>query len=111
MNIVLHTRQANVAEDFKTIVNEKLNSMERFNVTIERVEVEVVHEPNPRQGKQSHRVILTAHGAGPLLRAEAAAFNDVAAFDLAIKNFELQIRKIHEKSKDRGKETLRKRVV
>ncbi len=111
MNIVLHTRQANVAEDFKTIVNEKLKSMERFNVTIERVEVEVVHEPNPRQGKQSHRVILTAHGAGPLLRAEAAAFNDVAAFDLAIKNFELQIRKIHEKSKDRGKETLRKRVV
>ena len=111
MNIVLHTRQANVAEDFKTIVNEKLNSMERFNVTIERVEVAVVHEPNPRQGKQSHRVILTAHGAGPLLRAEAAAFNDVAAFDLAIKNFELQIRKIHEKSKDRGKETLRKRVV
>ncbi|MEK6647793.1 MAG: ribosome-associated translation inhibitor RaiA [Actinomycetota bacterium] len=111
MNIVLHARQAQVADDFKTIVDEKLRSMNRFSVVIERVEVEVIHEANPRQGKLSHRVILTAHGAGPLLRAEAVAFNDVAAFDLAVKNFELQIRKIHERAKDIGHDSVRNKAV
>lgn len=100
MNIIFHSRHAALAEDFPEIAREKLTSMERFSVNIERVEVEVIHEQNPRQGKHSHRVILTAHGAGPMIRSEAAEFNDVAAFDDAIKNFELQIRKIHERSKD-----------
>jgi len=109
MKIHIHTRNADLAEDFREIVEEKLNSMERFSVQIERVEVEVLHEANPRQGKNSHRVILTSHGAGPLIKSEAAEFNDVAAFDGAIKAFSLQIRKIHEKTKDYDRETLRKR--
>jgi ribosomal subunit interface protein len=108
MKIHIHTRNADLAEDFREIVEEKLNSMERFSVQIERVEVEVLHEANPRQGKNSHRVILTSHGAGPLIKSEAAEFNDVAAFDGAIKSFALQIRKIHEKTKDYDRETLRK---
>ena len=109
MKIHIHTRNADLAEDFREIVEEKLHSMERFSVQIERVEVEVLHEANPRQGKNSHRVILTSHGAGPLIKSEAAEFNDVAAFDAAIKAFALQIRKIHEKTKDYDRETLRKR--
>lgn len=109
MKIHIHTRNADLAEDFREIVEDKLNSMERFSVQIERVEVEVLHEANPRQGKNSHRVILTSHGAGPLIKSEAAEFNDVAAFDGAVKAFALQIRKIHEKTKDYDRETLRKR--
>ncbi|HUW86759.1 MAG TPA: ribosome-associated translation inhibitor RaiA [Candidatus Paceibacterota bacterium] len=111
MKIVIHARQAQLAEDFKKIVEEKLHSMNRFSVVIDRVEVEIIHEGNPRQGKFSHRVILTSHGVGPLLRAQAAAFNDVAAFDLAIKNFELQIRKIHERDKEIAHDSLRKKAV
>ena len=111
MKIVIHARQAELAEDFREIAQEKLMSMERFNVTIDRVEVEILHEQNPRQGKHAHRVILTSHGAGPLMRAEAAEFNDLAAFDEAIKNFELQIRKHHEKSKSHDRETLRNKPL
>jgi hypothetical protein len=107
MKIQIHTRNSDLAEDFKQIVEEKLNSLERFSVVIERIEVEVLHENNPRQGKQSHRVIITSHGSGPLLRAEAAEFNDLAAFDSAIKTIDLQIRKVHEKSKDYNRETLK----
>ncbi len=107
MKIVIHARHAELAADFREIAEEKLLSMERFSVTIERVEVEILHEQNPRQGKHSHRVILTSHGSGPLMRAEAAEFNDVAAFDAAIKNFELQIRKHHERSKSHDRKTLR----
>jgi ribosome-associated translation inhibitor RaiA len=82
--------------------------MDRFSVVIDRVEVEVLHEANPQQGKHAHSVVLTSHGSGPLLRAEAAEFNDLAAFDSAIKAFALQIRKIHERTKEHDRETLRK---
>lgn len=108
MKILIHTRNADLAEDFKSIAEEKLNSMERFNVVIDRVEVEVLHEANPHQGKHKHKVVLTSHGSGPLLRAEAAEFNDLAAFDIAIKAFALQIRKINERAKDYDRDTLRK---
>ena len=109
MEIIIHARQAQLAEDFKSIVVEKLKSMDRFHVLMERVEVEIIHEAIPSQGKNSHRVILTARGAGPLVRAEATGFNDVAAFDNGIANFELQLRKIHEKSKDFDRTSVRKR--
>ena len=107
MEIIIHTRHAELASDFKEIAVEKIQSMERFSVTIDRIEVEVTHEPNTRQGKNSHKVVITSHGAGPLLRAEATGFNDLAAFDDAIESVELQIRKIHEKSKSFTRQTLR----
>jgi ribosomal subunit interface protein len=111
MKIQIHARNAQLAEDFREITEEKLNSMERFGVVIDRVEVEVLHETNPRLGKHSHRVIVTSHGSGPLLRAEASEFNDLAAFDSAMKSFDTQIRKIHEKSKDHKRETLRDKEI
>jgi len=107
VKIIIHTRHAELASDFKSIAEEKLQSMERFSVTIDRIEVEVLHEANPRQGKNSHKVVITSHGSGPLLRAEASAFNDLAAFDEAIKNIELQIRKIHEREKSHDRHTVR----
>ena len=111
MKIIIHTRHAELASDFKEIAEEKLLSMERFSITIDRIEVEVLHEANPRQGKHSHKVVITSHGSGPLLRAEAASFNDVAAFDDAIKNIELQIRKIHEREKSHDRHTFRNMKV
>ena len=107
MQIVFHTRQANLAEDFKDITSEKLKSLLRFNVPLDRVEVEITHEQNPKLGKQSHKVVLTSKGSGPLVRAEAMDFNDLAAFDLAVKSFELQLRKIHEKSKNHSRQSIK----
>jgi ribosomal subunit interface protein len=107
VKIIIHTRHAELASDFKEIAEGKLHSMERFSVVIDRIEVEVTHEANPRQGKHSHKVVITSHGSGPLLRAEATGFNDLAAFDEAVSNIELQIRKIHEKDKSHDRQTLR----
>ncbi len=106
MQIVLHTRNAQLAEDFGEIATEKLKSLSRFNVHIEAMKVEIKHENNPRQGKRSHSVTLTSHGAGPFMRAEGVGFNDLAAFDKAVASLELQIRKIHERSKDVPRETV-----
>ena len=111
MKIIIHPRHAELASDFHEIVENKLQSMERFSVLIERIEVEILHESNPRQGKHSHKVVLTSHGSGPSLRAEASEFNDLAAFDEAVKSIELQIRKIHEKSKSVNRETIRKKPI
>lgn len=111
MKIVIHSKNAHLAEDFTTIVEQKLTSMQRFNVVIERVEVEIVHEQNPRQGKKSHKIVIASYGAGPAFRSESAEFNDLAAFDQAVENFELQIRKLHERSKSYDHETLRKAKI
>ncbi len=107
MEILFHTRKAHLAEDFKAIASEKLETLTRFNVKLDRIEVEIIHEQNPKQGKHSHRVILTAKGVGPLIRSEASEFNDVAAFDLAVKSFELQLRKIHEKSRAHSRDSIK----
>lgn len=108
MEIVIHARNANLAEDFREIATEKLRSLDRFSVKVESIKVEVKHEANPRFGKSSHEVHLTTTGAGPFMRAEGTGFNDLAAFDKAVTALELQIRKIHEKSKDVSHESLRK---
>ena len=107
MEIIFHTRKAAIAADFKKIATDKINSLQRLHVKVDRIEVEIIHEGNPSQGKRSHTVIITSHGAGPLLRAEAAAFNDLAAFDEAIRKVELQLRKRHERSTDHKRESVR----
>jgi ribosomal subunit interface protein len=109
MQIVIHARNANLAEDFRTIATEKLKALDRFSVKVESIKVEIVHEQNPRFGKSAHEVHLTTSGSGPFMRAEGVGFNDVAAFDKAVTALELQMRKIHEKSKDISHESLRKR--
>jgi ribosomal subunit interface protein len=100
MEIVIHSRNAHLAEDFESIVTDKLKSLTRFSVPLDSLKVEVIHENNPHFGKSSHEVHLTTHGSGPFFRAEGAGFNNLAAFDEAVKSLELQIRKVHEKSKD-----------
>ena len=75
---------------------------------IDRIELEVIHESNPKFGKKSHKVVLTSRGSGPLLRSESYGFNDLAAFDDAVENLELQIRKVHERSKEILRGSIRK---
>ncbi len=107
MEIIFHTRHAVLAEDFRSIASEKLHSLHRFAVAIDGIKVEIIHEPNPRFGKTSHSVTLSTQGSGPFVRAEGQAFNDLAAFDQAVKSLELQLRKAHERLKDYPHESLR----
>jgi len=107
MEIIFHSRNAVLAEDFRSIATDKLNTLQRFGVTLDGVKVEIIHESNPRFGKTSHLVKLSSHGSGPFVRGEGQAFNDLAAFDQAVKSFELQLRKEHERVKDYPRETVR----
>jgi len=107
MEIIFHSRNAVLAEDFRSIATDKLHTLQRFGVILDGIKVEIIHEPNPHFGKTSHSVTLTSHGSGPFIRSEGKAFNDLAAFDMAVKSFELQLRKAHERLKDFGHESLR----
>jgi ribosomal subunit interface protein len=111
MEVVIRARSGQLAEDFREIATEKLQSLNRFSIVVETMRVEVVHEPNPSFGKESHSVTLTTSGAGPFLRSEGQAFNDLAAFDLAVKSLELQLRRLHDRRKDYVHETLRTKKV
>ena len=107
MEIVFHTRNADLAEDFRSIASHKLLTLQRFGIPLDGVKVEIIHEANPRFGKTSHSVTLSSFGSGPFMRGEGKAFNDLAAFDQAVKSVELQLRKVHERIKDFGHESLR----
>ena len=107
MQIVFHSRNADLAEDFRGIAKEKLESLLRFGVKLDEVKVEIKHEANPHHGKTSHSVVLTTHGSGPFMRADGEGFNDLAAFDKAVAAIELQIRKIHERNKSHDRNTVR----
>jgi ribosomal subunit interface protein len=108
MKIVVHNHGAALAADFEEIAFERLERLERFHIPIDRIYIDVRHQTNPHFGKKSHNVVLTSHGAGPLLRGEGSGFNDLAAFDEAAEAIELQLRKRHEKSKDIDRTSLRK---
>lgn len=108
MKVVIHNHGTALASDFEEIAISRLERLERFSIPIERIYIDVRHEVNPRFGKHSHRVAVTSHGAGPLLRGEGTGFNDLAAFDEATEAIELQLRKRHERSKDIDRTTVRK---
>jgi ribosomal subunit interface protein len=108
MKILIHSRGFNLAADFKTIAEERINRLTRFNIQIDEIDLEVTRETNPRFGKTSHKVVITSHGSGPLIRAQAYGINDLAAFDLAAEAVEQQLRKKHERAKEIDRSTLRK---
>ncbi len=107
MHIIFHNRQAILANDFKDVATEKLHSIDRFSVKIDRIEVETILEPNPSRGKLAHRVAIRSSGSGPFIHADEHGRTYLAAFDKALKSIVGQIRNIHEKRRDYDRESLR----
>src|SRR3954464_15448452 len=79
VDVVVKGRHIEVSERFRDHVEDKLSRLEKYDHRIIRVEVEVYKEPNPRQADQSVRVEITIRSKGPVIRAEAAAEDKMAA--------------------------------
>ena len=80
--------------------------MEKHDHRIIRVEVEVEKERNPRQADRAVRVELTAFSKGPVIRAEAAAEDKMAALDLALDKMAAQMRRAADRRRvHRGRHT------
>ena len=93
MDVVVKSRHCEVSDRFREHVEEKLSRLEKHDHRVIRVEVEVELERNPRLHDRAVRVELTAFSKGPVVRAEAAAEDKLAALDLAVDKMAAQMRR------------------
>ena len=92
MDIVVRGRNVEVPDHYRQHVAEKLTRVERYNDRIIRVDVELLHEKNPRQSEHCQRVEITCRVAGPVVRVEACAADFYKALDLAAERLERKFR-------------------
>jgi len=70
VDIVVRGRHLELSQRFREHVIDKLGRVDRFGVTLSRVDVEVTKEANPRQADRAFEVELTMHPHS-YLRADA----------------------------------------
>ncbi len=104
MDIVVKGRRMEVSDRFRGHVEDKLAKVERLDPALQRVDVEVSKEPNPRLSDRAYRVELTCRSRGPVIRAEAAAEDKLAALDVAMGRLESRLRKAADRRADRKHE-------
>ena len=93
MDVVVKGRNVVVPEYFREHVAEKLQKVERYDNKIIEVNVELLHERNPRQSDSCQCVEITCVSRGPVVRAEACAPDFYAALDKAIDKLEGRLRR------------------
>ena len=101
MDIVVRGRHVDVSERFREHVTGKLSRIDRFGLPINHIDVEVSHEPNPRQADRAFEVELTCRGTGPVIRAEACAQDKYGATDVALARLEERLRRASDKRRTR----------
>jgi ribosomal subunit interface protein len=101
VDIVFKGRHTSVQERFRRHATAKLAKVERMLRKVIRIDVEVSQEHNPRQYGRRERVELTIRSRGPAIRAEAAADDRYAAFDLAMVRLESRLRRACDRRKAR----------
>ncbi len=93
MEIVVRGRNVEVPEHFRTHVGERLARIERYDHKLIRIDVELLHERNPRQSDSCQRIELTCKSRGPAVRSEACASDFYAALDQACTRLENRFRR------------------
>jgi ribosomal subunit interface protein len=101
VDIIFTARHTDMLERFRTYASGKLAKIEKLDNKTIRIDVEVTAEHNPRQTQSKERVELTVASRGPAIRAEAAAADRYAAFDLAFGKLESRLRRACDRRKDR----------
>ena len=93
MDVVVKGRHCEVSDRFRQHVEEKLTRLEKLDHRVIQVDVEVSKERNPRMSDRAVRVELTMKSRGPVVRAEAAAEDKMAALDMALDRLQARMRK------------------
>jgi ribosomal subunit interface protein len=95
MEIVVRGRNVEVPEHYRQHVEDKVGQSDRFDgkLKILRIDVELFHEPNPRQSANCQRVEITLRGKGPVVRAEAAGPDFYVALDTASQKLDNRLRR------------------
>ncbi|MCC3762837.1 ribosome-associated translation inhibitor RaiA [Glycomyces sp. TRM65418] len=98
MDIVVKGRNVEVPDHYRELVEEKIESkiakyLARYDGEAIDIDVELYHEPNPRQNDHAQRVEITCRPKGAVMRAEACAGDFRSAFELAVTKLGHQLRK------------------
>ena len=97
LETVLCGRNVEVPQHFREHVADKLSRLERYDHKIVRMEVQLSHEPNPRQAKNCQRVEITGRGRGPVVRGEGCSADFYCALDQAVARLEARLRRAHDR--------------
>lgn len=100
MEIVVVGRHTEIKDRFRRHVEDKLAKVEKFAPQVQRIEVVVTRERNPRQADHAERVEVTVRGKGPVVRAEAAASDRYGALDLVQERLLERLRRMRDRAKD-----------
>nr|WP_300339345.1 ribosome-associated translation inhibitor RaiA [Actinomyces sp.] len=100
MDITVVGRNAEISSRLRDYVEEKATKVEQFDPRVQRVEVEVTHERNPRQADTAERAEITVISKGPIIRAEASSSDRFAAFDIAMGKLTERLRRARDRKKD-----------
>ncbi|HEU0086181.1 MAG TPA: ribosome-associated translation inhibitor RaiA [Pseudonocardiaceae bacterium] len=99
MDIVVKGRNVEVPEHYRVHVADKLARVKRYDHKAIRYDVELFHEPNPRQSKSCQRVEITGQCRGQTVRAEACGPDFYAALDTAVSKLENRLRRVADRRK------------
>ncbi|MCW2494580.1 ribosome-associated translation inhibitor RaiA [Jatrophihabitans sp.] len=91
IEIVVRGRNVVVPDHYRQHVAEKLAKVERYDQKIVRADVELQHEPNPRQHGSCQHVEITCRTRGPVIRSEACADDFYKALDIAAERLERRL--------------------
>lgn len=99
MEFMISGRNANVPDRFREYAEEKIAKVEQLGDKVQRLDAKVSKLPKARQAETSMTVELTVLGRGPVIRAEAAAADMFAAFDLAYNKLLERLRRARDRRK------------
>jgi ribosomal subunit interface protein len=99
VDIVITGRHTEASDRFRRLAEDKLAKVAQLAPRAYRVDVELSHEPNPRQSQTCKTVEITVRVKGPVIRAEACADEPYAALDLAVGKLMERLRRMRDRRK------------
>jgi ribosomal subunit interface protein len=100
MDLLFKGRGGRITPQIRATAEHKLAGLGRMEPKLTRLELEVIHEKNPRQGG-THRVEASAATPRKVFRAHGDGPDVESALDLVVRRLERQIRDHHEKRRSR----------
>ena len=96
MHIAIRSRNLEVSDSLRSIVEQKVTKLGRFLEGIERAEVRFTEEKNPRIPEREVCEV-TVHGHGHVVRARAVGHEPLVAVDRVVDKLEHQLVKLKSK--------------
>lgn len=100
MEIVITGRHTQIKQRFRDVVESKMNRVTAIAPDVQRIQLVLSHEGNPRQADTAKRVEITVEAGSTLIRAEASSTDQYSALDLALDKLTLRLRRTRDRRKD-----------